>query len=212
RDPLLPLALLRERAFVIANGVSGAMNLATLGLLFVITLYLQDVRHDGALTAGVLLLPLFAPLSILAPLGGRIVARTGPRLPMTAGLILAAAGMALLTLTDAGTSYVTLLPAVLVWGVGLAFLTPAVVSAAVAAVPAGRVGLGSAVNNTARQAGGAVGIAAFGAIASDPGSPAFLRGFHTVAIVAAALLVAAAAATLMLPRDRGAPERAADGH
>ncbi|HEY1569641.1 MAG TPA: MFS transporter, partial [Solirubrobacteraceae bacterium] len=47
RDPLLPLALLRERAFVIANGVSGAMNLATLGLLFVITLYLQDVRHDG---------------------------------------------------------------------------------------------------------------------------------------------------------------------
>jgi MFS transporter, DHA2 family, methylenomycin A resistance protein len=82
--------LLRRRAFVIANGVAGAMNLGTLGLLFVVTLYLQEVRHDRALVAGTVLLPLFAPLSVLAPLGGRIVARTGPRLPMLGGLILAA--------------------------------------------------------------------------------------------------------------------------
>src|SRR6185437_1412704 len=150
-DPLLPLGLLRERAFIIANGVAGVMNFCTLGLLFVVTLFLQDVRHDGALTAGIVLLPLFAPLSILAPVGGRIAARTGPRLPMIGGLILAAAGVALLTLSDATTAYLKLLPAVLLWGVGLAFLTPAVVSAAVSAVPAGRAGLGSAVNNTTRQ-------------------------------------------------------------
>ena len=211
RDPLLPLGLLRERAFVIANGVAGAMNLATLGLLFVTTLYLQDVRHDSALTAGVQLIPLFAPLSILAPLGGRIVARTGPRLPMTGGLILAAIGVALLTQADAATGYAMLLPAVLLWGVGLGFLTPAVVAAAVAAAPSDRAGLASAVNNTARQAAGAIGIAAFGAIASDPDSPAFLQGFHTVAIIAAALFVTAAAATLTLPRDRGTPDRAAGG-
>jgi DHA2 family methylenomycin A resistance protein-like MFS transporter len=207
-DPLLPLGLLRERAFVIANGVAGAMNLGTLGLLFVVTLYLQDVRHDGALTAGIVLLPLFAPLSVLAPLGGRLAARTGPRLPMIGGLILAALGVGLLTLSDAGTGYATLLPAVLLWGVGLAFLTPAVVSAAVSAVPAGRAGLASAVNNTTRQAAGAIGIAAFGAIASEPGSPGFMHGFHTVSLIAAALFLAAAAATLALPR---APQRAAGG-
>jgi DHA2 family methylenomycin A resistance protein-like MFS transporter len=212
RDPLLPLGLLRERAFVIANGVAGAMNLSTLGLLFVVTLYLQDVRHDGALMAGVLLLPLFVPLSVLAPVGGRIVARTGSKSPMIAGLLLAAAGVALLTLSDAGTGYATLLPAVLLWGVGLAFLTPAVVSAAVTAVPIGRAGLGSAVNNTARQAAGAIGIAAFGAIAGEPGSSGFVHGLHAVAIIAAALFVAAAAATLILPRDREAPKRAAGGH
>jgi DHA2 family methylenomycin A resistance protein-like MFS transporter len=200
RDPLLPLGLLRHRAFVVANGVAGAMNLATLGLLFVVTLYLQDVRHDRALVAGVVLLPLFAPLSILAPLGGRIVARTGPRPPMLGGLILAAAGVGLLTMSDATTGYLTLLPAVLLWGVGLAFLTPAVVSAAVSAVPADRAGLASAVNNTTRQAAGAIGIAAFGAIASAPGSPGFLAGFHTVAIIGAGLLAAAAVATLTLPR------------
>jgi DHA2 family methylenomycin A resistance protein-like MFS transporter len=207
-DPLLPLGLLRERAFVIANGVAGAMNLGTLGLLFVVTLYLQDVRHDGALTAGIVLLPLFAPLSVLAPLGGRLAARTGPRLPMIGGLILAALGVGLLALSDARTGYATLLPAVLLWGVGLAFLTPAVVSAAVSAVPAGRAGLASAVNNTTRQAAGAIGIAAFGAIASEPGSPGFMHGFHTVSLIATALFLAAAAATLALPR---APQRAAGG-
>ena len=176
------------------------MNLATLGLLFVVSLYLQDVRHDRALVAGVVLLPLFAPLGILAPLGGRIVARAGPRPPMLGGLILAAAGLGLLTMSDATTGYLTLLPAVLLWGVGLAFLIPAVVSAAVSAVPADRAGLASAVNNTTRQAAGAIGIAAFGAIASAPGSPGFLAGFHTVAVIGAGLLAAAAVATLTLPR------------
>jgi DHA2 family methylenomycin A resistance protein-like MFS transporter len=207
RDPLLPLALLRRPAFVTANAVAGAMNLATLGLLFVVTLYLQDVRHDRALVAGIVLLPLFAPLSVLAPVGGRIVARTGPRLPMLGGLLVAAAGAGLLTLSGAVTGYLTLLPAVLLWGVGLAFLTPAVVSTAVSAVPAERAGLGSAVNNTTRQAAGAIGIAAFGAIAAAPESPGFVHRFHTVAIIAAALLLAAAAASLTLPAGGAADRR-----
>ena len=200
RDPLLPLALLRRPAFVTANAVAGAMNLASLGLLFVLTLYLQEVRHDRALTAGVALLPLFAPLCALAPVGGRTVARIGSRGPMLGGLLLAAPGVALLILSGPTTGYLTLLPALVLWGVGLALLTPAVVSAAVSAVPADRAGLGSAVNNTTRQAAGAIGIAAFGAIASTPDSPGFVHGFHVVAIVAAVLLLAAAAATLTLPR------------
>ena len=200
RDPLLPLGLLRRPAFVTANGVAGAMNLASLGLLFVLTLYLQEVRHDRALTAGVALLPLFVPLSVLAPVGGRIVARSGSRGPMLGGLLLAAAGVALLTLSDATSGYLTLLPALLLWGVGLAFLTPAVVSAAVSAVPAERSGLASAVNNTTRQGAGAIGIAAFGAIAAAPASPGFVDGFHTVALIAAVLFVLAAAATTGLPR------------
>jgi DHA2 family methylenomycin A resistance protein-like MFS transporter len=185
------------------------MNLATHGLLFVVTLYLQDVRHDGALWAGIVLLPLFAPLSVLAPLGGCIVARIGPRRPMLGGLLLSAVGLALLTLSDATSSYLSLLPAVLLWGVGLAFLTPAVVSAAVSSVPAGRAGLASAVNNTTRQAAGAIGIAAFGAIASAPTAAGFLQGFHVVAVIAAVLLLAAAVATVTL---LDAPGRAAGGH
>jgi DHA2 family methylenomycin A resistance protein-like MFS transporter len=75
----------------------------------------------------------------------------------------------------------------LAWGIGLAFLTPAVVAAAVGAVPGDRAGLASAVNNTARQASGAVGIAAFGAVAGQPGSQGFMAGFHLAAAIAAGL-------------------------
>jgi DHA2 family methylenomycin A resistance protein-like MFS transporter len=195
--PMLPLALLRRPEFTSANAVAGSMNLGTLGLLFVLTLYLQRVQGRSALDAGVALIPLFAPLSVLAPLAGRLTARIGPRLPMAAGLAVAAAGVVLLVPIDAASSYLSLLPALLLWGIGLGLLTPAVVAAAIGAVPRERAGLASAVNNTARQAGGAIGIAAYGAVAgSSAARGGFVGGLHTNALVTAALWVAAIAATL----------------
>jgi MFS transporter, DHA2 family, methylenomycin A resistance protein len=162
--PMLPLALFRRPDFTAANGVAGSMNLGTLGMLFVLTLYLQTVQGRSALEAGVALIPLFVPLSLLAPFAGRITARVGPKLPMTAGL-----------------------------------LTPAVVAAAVRTVPAARAGLAAAVNNTARQAGGAIGIAAFGALAgSATDTRSFVAGMHTSALIAVVLWVAASAVTLAL--------------
>jgi MFS transporter, DHA2 family, methylenomycin A resistance protein len=199
-DPLLPFALFRRPAFLTANVVAGTMNLATLGLLFVITLYLQGLRHRSPLTAGIELFPLFVPLSLLAPLGGRITARVGPRWPMSAGLAIGAVGVALLARLDASSSYRELLPSLLLWGVGLALLTPAVVGAAIRAVPAERAGLASAVNNTARQAGGAIGIAAFGALAGSPTAERFLPGLRAEALIAAGLWLAAAGASLSLIR------------
>src|SRR4051812_41422032 len=199
-DPLLPFALFRRPAFLTANVVAGTMNLATLGLLFVITLYLQGLRHRSPLTGGIELFPLFVPLSLLAPLGGRITARVGPRWPMSAGLAIGAVGVALLARLDASSSYGELLPSLLLWGVGLALLTPAVVGAAIRAVPPERAGLASAVNNTARQAGGAIGIAAFRALAGSPTADRFLPGLRAEALIAAGLWLAAAAASLALIR------------
>ncbi len=167
-DPMLPLALFRRPDFSTANAVAGTMNLAALGLIFVLTLYLQGVQRRSALDAGVAVLPLFAPLGVLAPLAGRLTARIGAKWPMAIGLLSAAVGVALLVLAQPDSNYVTLLPAMLLWGIGLGILTPAVVAAAIGAVPADRAGLASAVNNTARQAGGAIGIAAFGALAGQP--------------------------------------------
>lgn len=194
-DPMLPLELFRRPVFTTANLVAGVMNLATLGLLFVLTLYLQDVRHYSALTAGLALLPLFAPLSVLAPFGGRLTSRVGPRWPMIAGLTCATAGFVLLSLAGARTPYLGLLGALLLWGTGLGLLTPAVVAAAISAVPADRAGLASALNNTSRQAAGAIGIAAFGTLAGAASSHGFLEGFHTGALIAAGLFGAAAVIT-----------------
>jgi DHA2 family methylenomycin A resistance protein-like MFS transporter len=171
------------------------MNLGTLGTLFVTTLFLQSVQGRSPLEAGLALVPLFAPLAIIAPLAGRLVSRTGPRVPAAAGLAVAAAGLALLAATSAGSSYPSLLAAFLLWGVGLGVLTPAVVAAAVGAVEPDRRGLASSVNNTSRQAGGAIGIAMAGAIAGAPAATgAFIAGYHAVALGAAALYLATALA------------------
>jgi MFS transporter, DHA2 family, methylenomycin A resistance protein len=203
-DPMLPLGLLRRADFSTSNAVAATMNLASLGLIFVLTLYLQRVYGRSPLAAGVAVLPLFVPLGVLAPLAGRLTARVGARTPMAIGLLIAAIGVALLGLVQPGSSYVTLLPAMLLWGVGLGILTPAVVAAAIAAVPTDRAGLASAVNNTARQAGGAVGIAAFGALAGTPGERHFITGFHTAALIAAGLFIVAMVATLaLIPVARG---------
>jgi DHA2 family methylenomycin A resistance protein-like MFS transporter len=196
-DPVVPLALFRRPVFSVANATAGAMNLGTLGTLFLLTLYLQRVHGLSPLAAGVAVLPLFLPLSLLAPIAGRLTARVGPKIPMVAGLALAAAGLALLVRLEVGSQYITLLPALLLWGIGLAALTPAVVAAAMGAVQSARAGLASAMNNTARQAGGAIGIAALGALAGSPANGhAFLDGLHAAGLTAAGLYLVAALATL----------------
>jgi DHA2 family methylenomycin A resistance protein-like MFS transporter len=119
---------------------------------------------------------------------------------MAAGLALAAAGLALLSLLGGNAPYAAMLPSFLLWGVGLGFLTPAVVAAAVAAVPASRAGLAASINNAGRQAGGAIGIALAGAIAGAPAEAGFVGGFHAAAIGAATLYVVVAVTALALLR------------
>lgn len=199
---MLPLPLLRRPAFTSANGVAAVMNFGTLGLLFLLTLFLQVLQHRSALAAGVAVLPLFVPLALLAPIGGRLTARHGARNVMVAGLLLATVGVLLATTWTPDTRYLILFAGMLAWGVGLALLTPAVVAAAVAAVPADRAGLASGMNNTARQAGGAFGIAVYGAIAGPPQhATSFLHGLHVSALITGAAFVAASivAATLTQP-------------
>src|SRR3954468_13424642 len=174
--PMLPLALFRRRTFTVANGVAGTMNLGSLGCIFLLTLFLQVVQGRAPLEAGLAMVPLFLPVAALAPVSGRPTGRFGARGPMVGGLLVAAAGLALLTQAEATTAYPHLLPAFVLWGAGLGLLTSAVVAAAVGAVPGERAGLASAVNNTARQAGGAIGIAAFGALTGSPAAGGFVGG------------------------------------
>jgi DHA2 family methylenomycin A resistance protein-like MFS transporter len=136
-----------------------------------------------------------------------VVSRIGPRTPVVVGLVIAAVGVALLGTTTAGTTYGRLLPALLLWGVGLAVLTPAVVAAALAAVPGDAVGLGSGVNNTARQAGGVLGIALYGAVAgSAEHVDAFAQGLGRCGLGTAVLFVLAACLCLgFVPRQAAAP-------
>ena len=108
-EAMLPLGLFRRAAFAVANGAAGTMNLCTLGTIFVLTLFLQSVQHHSALSAGLEMIPLFAPLAIIAPLAGRLTSRIGARLPIAAGLIIAGAGLGILVLAEPRSGYLTLL-------------------------------------------------------------------------------------------------------
>ena len=195
REPMLPLSLFGDRHFVLPNLGGLVMNGATLGTMFLLTLYLQDVRSLDPLHSGLAILPECLPLVLIPPFAGTLIARFGASTIAACGLAGTAAGIALLTTVDATTPYPALLPALTIWGVGLGTLTPALVSGAVSAVPPSRAGLASAVNNTARQSGGALGTAAAAALAGPVAGASFLPGFRLTAAAAATICAATAVAT-----------------
>ncbi|MGW7538722.1 MFS transporter [Amycolatopsis sp. NPDC054798] len=203
-EPMLPLSLLRSRQTAGANLVSAAMNFAGLGSVLVFTLYLQDILGAGPIAAGVAMLPMFVPLVLLGPVTGRLTAKFGPRPQILAGLLLGAAAMLNLLRIGPGTGYGTLLPTLLVLSVGMGLLTAAVVTAAVADAPGERAGIAGGINNAARQAGGALGVAVFGAVAGEPAAHAsFVHGLHLLGFASAGLWLAAAALTAATVRSRG---------
>ena len=187
-DPVLPLDLLRRRAFVSPNLVALTMNLVFNGLLFVGTLYLQDVLGRSPLAAGMLVLPLAIPLVALAPVSGRLTARHGPRTAVATGCAIALTGPLLLLglHRDGGLGWLVAGFALLGCGAGL--VTASVVAAVVRATPADRPGLATGMSNTARQTGTATGVAVFGAVAGSPGAVrSFVHGLHVLSVAAAAL-------------------------
>ena len=203
-EPMLPLSLLRSRQTAGANLVSAAMNFVGLGSVLVFTLYLQDVLKAGPITAGVALLPMFVPLVLLGPVTGRLTAKFGPRPQILAGLVLGAAAMLNLLRIGPGSGYGTLLPTLLVLSVGMGLLTAAVVTAAVSDAPGERAGIAGGINNAARQAGGALGVAVFGAVAGEPAAHAsFVHGLHLLGFVSAGLWLAAAALAAATVHSRG---------
>ncbi|MFB9683621.1 MFS transporter [Amycolatopsis plumensis] len=190
-EPMLPLDIARRT--LPATFVSAAMNFVGIGMILVLTLHLQGVRHASPFEAGLEVLPLFGPLSVLAPVAGRLVARFGPRPLMVAGLALGVLGMLNLVLLGENRGYPALLPTLLGLGTGMGLLTTAVVTAAVSDVPPGRAGVAGGINNTARQAGGALGVAVLGGVSGS--------GLPAVGVIAGLLWLVAIGVTLRAPRD-----------
>ncbi|MEU9242535.1 MFS transporter [Streptomyces sp. NPDC048385] len=208
--PMVPPELFRRRAFSGANAVAAAMNFTGIGAVFVVTLYLQGVQRRGAFQAGLMMLPLFVPLAAGAPLTGRLVARFGPRPPMLAGLLLGVAGSLSLLAVAPDSGYLLLVPVLVGLGAGMGLLTAAVVAAALRAGPDDRPGLSSGVNNTARQAAGALGIAVLGSLVGDPAAHgSFRAGLHQVGLLCALLWAAAALLTVWSVPRQGAEDTSA---
>lgn len=194
-DPMLPLGLFRRPTFSAASAVGWILNFGFYGQVFLMSLYFQQLRGNTALATGLLLLPEAAMAVIASPLGGRLTARVGPRLPMAAGLAVGAAGLLGLLVAGTGTPYPLLIPPLVAAGFGTAFTMPAATAAVIEAAPADRAGVASGVINASRQAGGVIGVAVLGALVADPHD--FVSGLHLALVLAGGAFVLGCILTLL---------------
>lgn len=189
-SPMLPLRLLRRPTLSAGTAVGLLINLGFYGQLFAFSLYLQQVRGDSPVIAGMGLLPEAAAVPIMAAMSGWLTARRGPRLTMTAGLCIGTAGLFGLIMAGRGTPYGLLVLPLVAAGSGMALTMPAATSAVMESAPASRGGVAAGFINTARQVGSALGVALAGALIA--GRAGFVPGLQVaLAGAGAAFLIGA---------------------
>ncbi len=170
RLPMLELSLFKIGNFTGSVVVALMVSLAMFGVFFFMSLYIQNILGYSPTRAGASFLPMTVLVILIAPFAGRFSDRIGSRWLVTAGMTLAAIGLFLFSRVDAGTTYPALLPAMIVTGLGMPMAMAPTTAAAMATVPVDKAGVGSAILNSFRQVGGALGIALLGAIMATQSS------------------------------------------
>src|SRR5262245_6484885 len=213
RLPMLELSLFRNRGFAGANTVMLLIGLAMFGVFFYVSLYVQQVLGYSPTQAGASFLPWTVLIILIAPRAGKLSDRIGPRPLVTFGMVVLAGSLFWFSQLGVSESFWSLLPGMLLGGVGMGVAMAPVTAAAMSSVRPDKAGVGSAVLNSMRQVGGSLGIAIMGAIvasgvsssikAGDTRQVAFLNGFHHALITAGVVaLVGALIAFAARPHAR----------
>jgi EmrB/QacA subfamily drug resistance transporter len=193
RQPMLPLNLFASRQFSGANLVTLAVYGALGAVFFLLILQLQQVVHYSPLQAGIASLPITALLLVISPRASQLAQRIGPRMPLTVGPLVAAAGIALMVRIDAGSSYVLeVLPPLVIFGLGMSITVAPLTATVMGAVESRHAGVASAVNNAVARAAGLLAVALLPPLAGLTGEAyldpiAFSIGFHRAVLIAAGL-------------------------
>ncbi|MEU0985879.1 MFS transporter [Streptomyces sp. NPDC005953] len=160
-DPMLPLSIFRSRLFTSVNVVTLCVYAGFGGFFFLVALQLQVVVGYSALGAGLALLPTTVLMLLFSAKSGALAERIGPRIPLTVGPLLCAAGMLLMLRVGQGASYlVDVLPALVVMGLGMVTLVAPLTATVLSSVDTARAGIASGVNNAAARAAGLLAVAA----------------------------------------------------
>ncbi|MEX2553685.1 MAG: MFS transporter [Actinomycetota bacterium] len=167
KHPMLPIYLFGDLRFRVGSGVITAVFFIMFGWFFTNTLYLQFVRGYSALLASLAMLPFPLAMILVAPRSARLGERFGSGRVITAGFSVIALGFGMLALFGPSTPYLMLGLAFVVLGSGMGITAAPATGNIMSAVPAGKAGVGSAVNDTTREFGGALGIAVFGTVVSS---------------------------------------------
>lgn len=192
KAPLLPPALFKSAQFSGANATTFTVYAALGASMFLLTLQLQQSLGYTALAAGAATVPTTIIMMLGSPYAGVIADRYGPRLPMTIGPIIAGGGLAMMALIAPGSGFLAIvLPAIVVFSIGLTITVTPLTAAVLAAVPSGNVGAASGVNNAISRIGGLLAVAVLPAVAgitAGPGEP-LGSGFAIAMVICAALCV-----------------------
>ena len=174
--PMLDLSLFRDRVFAGANTVMLLNSLAMFGLFFYVSLYMQQVLGFSPVKAGVMFLPMTVLIITIAPRAGHLADRTGPRLLVGVGQLMVAAALLLFARLTVQSSHWALIAPMMISGAGMAMTMTPATAAAMGSVRPDKMGVGSAVMNTARQVGGSIGIALMGAVVAARLSVSLAQG------------------------------------
>ena len=205
--PMLPMNIFRNSQFSAANLETFVVYAALGGVFFFLVVYLQVVAGFSPILAGAALLPVTLVMLALSSRAGELSSQIGPRIPMSLGPLIAAFGVLLLVRIGPGASYLLdVLPAVSVFGLGLAALVAPLTTTVLAAAPAEHAGLASGVNNAVARAAGLLAVAVLPLLAGISGDDyqdpqKFAEGFRTAMLMCTGLLIAGAAIGALLIRN-----------
>ncbi|WP_350004222.1 MFS transporter [Pseudarthrobacter sp. WHRI 8279] len=186
RHPMIPLDLFRSRAVSTVLIIAVVTMAAFYGIVFLQSLYFQQERGSSALETGLLFLPMTALVAILNPWVARLMVRYGHAAMIAAGQVVMAAGLAGLCFLPPDAPVLLVAALMIPVGVGGSFTVPSIIAVVLDQVPAERAGTASGVVNTARQVGGSLGVAIFGAVLA---SGEFMAGMRASLGVTAAVLI-----------------------
>jgi MFS transporter, DHA2 family, methylenomycin A resistance protein len=200
RNPMVPLDLFRARPVAISLAAAFVTMAGFYGVVFVQSLYFQDVRSASPLETGLLFLPMTALVATLNPVAARTAIRFGSRVPIIGGQVLMVLGLLGLAVAPVDLPLWAVALLMVPVGVGGSFTVPPLTSLLLDAVPAPHVGTASGVLNTARQVGGSMGVAASGAVIAH--MTGFMPGLRFSLGALAVLVTATAALSRLLPAGK----------
>jgi len=166
-EPMLDLRLFKNPRFSAASGAVTMIFFALFGSLFIVTQYMQSVMGYTALQAGLRYLPLAGMLMVTSPMSAKLAERIGTKIVVTSGLVAVSAGLLLMLRLEAGSGYGPLLTSMLVLAFGMGLTMAPATESIMGSLPPEKAGVGSAVNDTTREIGGALGVAVLGSVLSS---------------------------------------------
>src|SRR3954452_2397486 len=165
--PMVELGLFRNMRFTAASVSVTIVFFSLFGSLFLLTQILQNVLGYSTLEAGAGALPFALAMGAVSPLAAGMARRTGTKLPVAVGLLLMAAGLGVMSTAGTGTTYLHLMFATVLMGIGMGLAMAPATDSIMGALPAEKAGVGSAINDTVRNVGGVLGVAVIGSVATS---------------------------------------------